>query len=479
MSLEIALKLIDDVDEKVVIFGINMLSKTTDAVDDVLAKLAFHESDSIGRAACESIAYRQPWLLFHPFKTRNIPDLIDRNNYFLKWEGLRNGINKALKEAKGLKTKLKRWIHLYGAIPDILELLKVNGYNELALEFKEEIDIFAESLESSSQVLIAPTYKCNISCSYCYTKGWDEKFGGELSLEDLNTFIDWASNNKIKIIQLAGGEPTIYRHFEELLRRIKKRDMKSWITSNGMYSDSVRSLMTQDLVEQLVGHYDQDIISHASGSISRFKTNLKSAIENGVELILRYTMTPDSCESEWLPVFELANEIGIKIISYGFSFKGVFATNCHHSIKVDGIDEVFQNQFLSFINDCEKAGLFPHQSKPVPLCSLSQDVLRDMLLKGYMRSSCPVYRRSYTQNLTVNPDLTTFPCNAIGVAGPDIHQLSSLEKAGKYHQKMLEKLQFHPYRSKCINCVLFYRGFCQGACLAEHYNDMNEQLSEE
>ena len=474
MNIEIAENLINDPDEKARILGIQMLAKSDDSTDELLAKLAFDDSDQVAEAACNAILFRQPWINFHPFKIRTAPDFTEENSYYIKWQGLCNGIKKGINESTNIKSKLSRWKKLYGAIPDIIEALEANGHAEIASEFKSETDIYAERIDSSNQVLIAPTYKCNINCSYCYSKGWDEEFGGELTLEDLDIFLNWAEKNNIQIIQLAGGEPTIYSNLEELLIRIKNRGMKTWITSNGMYSESVKKLISSDLVEQLVGHYDQDIISQATGSLKKFKTNLISAKNNGVDLILRYTMTPDSGKSEWVPALELANEIGIKILSYGFSFKGVFAANKHHSIEVNNIDEAFQEQFISFIKDCESAGLTPHQSKPIPLCSISQDVLRDMVLKGYMRSSCPAYRRQYTQNLTVNPDLTTFPCNAIGVTGPKINELTSFELAGKYHKPLLEKLHFHPYRDKCKNCILFYRGFCQGACLAEHYNDLKE-----
>jgi radical SAM protein with 4Fe4S-binding SPASM domain len=74
-----------------------------------------------------------------------------------------------------------------------------------------------------------------------------------------------------------------------------------------------------------------------------------------------------------------------------------------------------------------------------------------------------------SRNLTINPDLTTFPCNGIAIRGPKLTELASIEDAGRHHAEAIRDLMLQPYDEACRDCALWYRGFCQGACLAEHH----------
>jgi radical SAM protein with 4Fe4S-binding SPASM domain len=92
-----------------------------------------------------------------------------------------------------------------------------------------------------------------------------------------------------------------------------------------------------------------------------------------------------------------------------------------------------------------------------------------------IRSACAVFRDDFTRNLTINPDLSTFPCNGIAIRGPKITEFSNLADAGRHHAQAIRGLILRPFDEDCRRCVLWYRGFCQGACLAEHYGMAREE----
>ena len=99
--------------------------------------------------------------------------------------------------------------------------------------------------------------------------------------------------------------------------------------------------------------------------------------------------------------------------------------------------------------------------------SVSNDSLRRLIDNRQLRSSCPAHMSGYSRNVTVNPDLTTFPYNAIGVAGPAITSFEDFCQVGRHHSPVLKGLQETPCYDICSRCVLWYRGLCQGVCLAE------------
>lgn len=74
---------------------------------------------------------------------------------------------------------------------------------------------------------------CNYSCSYCGYNTGEKKW---LDLEQYKSLItkivEDTKPNKVSF-QFTGGEPTLYRHFQEILKHVKEYDSYTRIISNG------------------------------------------------------------------------------------------------------------------------------------------------------------------------------------------------------------------------------------------------------
>jgi radical SAM protein with 4Fe4S-binding SPASM domain len=288
---------------------------------------------------------------------------------------------------------------------------------------------------------------------------------------------DWSEKQGITEWLLAGGEPTIYRHFGELLRSARERKIRIRLTSNGVYNKATRKWIAAPWIDEVTGHYDQEIMTQRPDIADLFRSNMLAAKESGVDVILRYTLLENSDRNEWQKLIDLATSIDIQTINFGFSFLNILANNeqSYYRFEPGKINAQFEKQFIDFIDDCEASGLFVSQSKPLPLCAVSQESLGRIINSGILRTSCPAHRREFTQNLTVNPDMTTFPCNAIGVAGTRVTEFEDLTSAGNYHSELISRLQKTPFGESCKSCLFFYRGICQGVCLAQHYAREQEE----
>lgn len=79
---------------------------------------------------------------------------------------------------------------------------------------------------------IAPTNKCNLSCSYCNQSGRDK--GKFLDLKTIQDFVLMLKERGLKAaIVTGGGEPTVYPQFNKLVTWLKNENLDTALITNG------------------------------------------------------------------------------------------------------------------------------------------------------------------------------------------------------------------------------------------------------
>ncbi len=97
------------------------------------------------------------------------------------------------------------------------------------------------TLTDNSISWLEPTAKCNLSCDGCYRKNENShKTLGEIR-SDLDVF---TSMRKSDGISIAGGDPLTHPDIIEIVKEVKKRDLKPIINTNGL-------ALTEELLMQL------------------------------------------------------------------------------------------------------------------------------------------------------------------------------------------------------------------------------------
>ncbi|MBS3809589.1 MAG: radical SAM protein [Desulfobacterales bacterium] len=92
------------------------------------------------------------------------------------------------------------------------------------------------------------TTACNFACPHCVDSAIINT-GGYLPLEDVKKSIDTLkSHGLLSVILLGGGEPTLYKHFGEVVRYIKDRGLQLGIVTNGSKLERVTE--TASLLEK-------------------------------------------------------------------------------------------------------------------------------------------------------------------------------------------------------------------------------------
>jgi len=472
MRLELAKACLEDALEATRKAGVVLLTDEESPEADFLLIMSLSDvSEAVWQTARNVLIYRCPWLAMEPSFVRPVPD-----SALVSWQGkawacLRRGIKLLIREAESNPNLLKRFLTIPGLIPDVIEELQDSGRGALALEMANPAAHNTKNPPAERQILLAPTYRCNLSCSYCYAKGFSEGFPADMSLEDLDVALSWAAAQGVNSILLCGGEPTTYSYFPQLLQMTKSRDISVRITSNCLYPASLREQIVTPAIRELVGHYNQERMEMSPSSAEVFEKNLQAAQAAGVPVLIRYSLTEQSTPAEWRAVIDLAHRLSIPQINYALAFRGSKGANAYFKCRdaVGFVGGQLEDLLTGFCSDVANSGLRLYLSKPFPLCALRPESLRRIYSNGTLRTACTAFCDGFSRNLTINPDLSTFPCSGIAVRGPKITEFSGFADAGRHSAQLIRDLMLRPYAEECGHCALWYRGFCQGACLAEHF----------
>ena len=87
------------------------------------------------------------------------------------------------------------------------------------------------NLVDNSISWLEPTAKCNLHCDGCYRKNENSHKTLEEIQSDLDTFIALRTSDGISI---AGGDPLTHPDIIEIVKEVKKRNLKPIINTNGL-----------------------------------------------------------------------------------------------------------------------------------------------------------------------------------------------------------------------------------------------------
>lgn len=444
---------------------------TMPGVDDVLVQGLLDPDRQVGGRAVEILAFRYPWLALDAAKTGPLSaSKCQRYRFGPAWHRLRRALAQVAHNLPaGGALSVARFGRLPALLPDLMQELSLAGRPAEATRVGRFLCAERQHGGVSRQILFAVTYACNLRCPYCYVKEWERRFSSQMSRAAFRAALAWCRRQDVNWIIFGGGEPTVHREFGALIREAGRHAMRISLTSNGLYGKAVRDCVRPPVIPEFICHVDQTLLQQDPRRAERLRENIAAARDAGVAVRLRYTLTAQSDHHERQAILDVARSAGLGTVNYGFAFQNIDGTNdffAHTGRSKRTFDDVLNR----FMDEAREAGIGLHLSKPFPLCHVTPRTLRRTATEGGLRMACTAWRRGYSMNLTVNPDLTTLPCNAIGTPGPRLTEFEDFHAAGTYHAALLRPLFDHPWQPKCARCVLFHRGICQGVCLAEHYS---------
>ena len=314
MRLELAKACLEDARAETRRAGLQLLAEEpSPEADFLLIGSLADPCEAVWQRARDVLLHRCPWLALEPFEVRGVPDSALEDWRGRAWANVRSGMRRAIEESRPGLDFFERLITIPGLVPDLVEeleqrrgsaevnaawvLMRRRGGAEEEAEKKQErgkdrnsrvrgvggasrergektSELRSDGQGSalshpagSRQILLAPTYRCNLTCSYCYAQKFARGFPADMSLEDLALALSWAAAQGVGRIILCGGEPTAYCHFRQLLEMAAAGGMTIQLTSNCLYAPSLREHIGPPEIGDLIAHYEQERMG--AGEIGR------------------------------------------------------------------------------------------------------------------------------------------------------------------------------------------------------------------
>ncbi len=134
------------------------------------------------------------------------------------------------------------------------------------------------------------TQSCNLKCIHCYEGEQHACSKNELTKADWMSIIDDLSKRKIKKVILIGGEPSIYRDVDDIIRYLTKKNIDTILFTNAtLLSDELKQTIIDHNVYLKVSIYGNDAQTHdgitmVNGSFHRVISNVKELLKEGVKV---------------------------------------------------------------------------------------------------------------------------------------------------------------------------------------------------
>ncbi len=152
------------------------------------------------------------------------------------------------------------------------------------LNFKEEPKLHFAWLEL--------TENCNLNCVHCYGKfGKPTNMENNLNINEWKKVVDYLVSIDCKSIQLIGGEPLLFKDFNEILKYIHNKGIKqiSVFTNATLLTAEQIQLFSKYDVKVSISLYSSrenthDKVTQVNGSFSKTFKNINLLKENGINI---------------------------------------------------------------------------------------------------------------------------------------------------------------------------------------------------
>lgn len=171
----------------------------------------------------------------------------------------------------------------------------------------------AEIADSQVQLMLVPTYGCNLSCTYCFQHGVDDR-PVLISREAVDAFFEYAGTNfagraRKPFITLFGGEPLVNSPaqrsiIEYIVERCIAEDYELAAVTNGYnfveYADLLARAKIKEIQFTLDGsrttHDSRRATANRKGTFDQVVAGIEAAISHGMPVNLRSVVDLENIE---------------------------------------------------------------------------------------------------------------------------------------------------------------------------------------
>lgn len=307
---------------------------------------------------------------------------------------------------------------------------------------------------------------CNCRCEWCYAQKTLER-SKYMDFEKAQIAIQELKKCHVKKIVLIGGEPTIYKHFLELVRYIRENDINCTVATNGIAfanlefsKDTIKAGVNNINISLKAASEDEYVKYTGTKSLGKVLKGYRNLKQIGFKPVISYVIVNDN-QYDFDRLVDLLERNHIDHVGFQF-VKPVLELNQTTSI----MDLRKMASFVDYIYMKMKHTQIKYSIEvSFPLCLINKHVLDNMINEKKIVTCCHVQRGS---GIVFDTDFKVLPCNHFAEYPFTSKPIDfSVEKP---IEKLWESKSVSDFRrtsrcypsEKCFKCE--YWNICGGGC---------------
>jgi pyruvate-formate lyase-activating enzyme len=298
------------------------------------------------------------------------------------------------------------------------------------------------------------TYRCNLSCPYCFACELQKDFKEDMQQQEFNKLLTWLQDSKTTTVAFIGGEPTLHPNISTMVRQTAEAGIAVTLFTNGLFSPELLPQLTP-YVANFVINFNDPKIYPSTHQYNLLHENLKNLTTVNARVTFSKNFAPGNTDYGYL--LEGARQYHIKAIRYDISRPSNNGTNTHYAISETA--KILEH-IVEFVRDCEAYDIKTGLDCCLKYCELSVDTRRylervSMKLTGICHPS-----------VDIHPDLSASYCLPMRhVTVDDVTTFRTNEQLTRHFAAAVRPIRFKNVSQQCESCSDF-KIRCQGGCLA-------------
>lgn len=338
-------------------------------------------------------------------------------------------------------------------------------------ETEKESDTNGEFVFSQKSNIVL-TYKCNLSCPYCFANEFVNHNSNEISLENFNKAINFIAGEDVATVGLIGGEPLTHPLIDDFIDIIiKNNNIKSCtLYTNGILLEKHYKKLNHDKFRFLINFNHPDQLGSLYNNIINGLDKLYSS--DTVKCFVNIGINIYKPDFDYSYIFDVLKKYNLSVLRYAIT-----VPNCSKLSELESIEyfKSFKNTVIRFLKDCAERDIITHRDcNTIPSCIFSEDELAFIKKLIDDKKMNPDFFHSCNPVIDILPDLTAIRCFGLSeYTKVRIEKFKNPKILREYYFNNIDIFSKALCASKaCISCKYRALSSCDGGCLIFKIQDI-------
>jgi MoaA/NifB/PqqE/SkfB family radical SAM enzyme len=297
------------------------------------------------------------------------------------------------------------------------------------------------------------TYRCNLSCSYCFAKELQGEYSSDLTEKDFDRLLKWMQGASLTSAAFIGGEPTLHPRLVDMIRRTAESGISTVLFTNGLCPVEMVDALLPRVSNFVVNYNDPSLYTDSQRDL--LHDNLARIAASDARLTFSKNFSSEYSKYEYL--LEGAEKYGVQSVRYDISRPSITAANDHFTNE--NTQQIISH-IVRFVKQCETRGIRTGLDCSVRLCDLK---IED---RNYLERVSMKFSGICHPSIDIHPDLSASYCLPMrDVVVPDVTSFASQDAVMWHFADMVRPIRQANVSTECLDCKDFMRR-CQGGCMA-------------